>query len=91
MKQRLYVNTYEVDRVYGGPEEGGWWFNTYSPVASRRVYGERQARQWMIKLESQLVEPEISLYSVMYAGGKQVVFIESHPATHQPKERPHYE
>lgn len=22
-----YVNIYEVYKAYGGPEEGGWWFN----------------------------------------------------------------
>ena len=28
MQQRLmYVNAYEVTRHYGGPEEGGWWYN----------------------------------------------------------------
>ena len=30
----LYVNAYEVSRHYGGPEEGGWWYNNYSPLAS---------------------------------------------------------
>ena len=24
----FYVNEYEVDRKYGGPEEGGWWYDT---------------------------------------------------------------
>ena len=22
-----YVNVYEVSKCYGGPEEGGWWYN----------------------------------------------------------------
>ena len=22
-----YVNKYEIGRAYGGPEEGGWWFD----------------------------------------------------------------
>ena len=25
--QAYFVNVYEVDRCYGGPEEGGWWFD----------------------------------------------------------------
>lgn len=29
----LYANLYLHDREYGGPEEGGWWYNTYSPVS----------------------------------------------------------
>ena len=30
----LYVNAYEVSRHYGGPEEGGWWYNVFNPLAS---------------------------------------------------------
>jgi len=30
----LYVNAYEVTRHYGGPEEGGWYFNHHEPIAS---------------------------------------------------------
>lgn len=32
-QERLfYVNVYAVDRVYGGPEEGGWWFSIGTPL-----------------------------------------------------------
>ena len=30
----LYVNAYEVTRHYGGPEEGGWYYNHHEPIAS---------------------------------------------------------
>lgn len=30
----LYVNAYLVTRQYGGPEEGGWWYDTGTPLAS---------------------------------------------------------
>lgn len=30
----LYVNAYEVTRHYGGPQEGGWWYNHSHPLAS---------------------------------------------------------
>ena len=29
-----YLNAYNVNRLYGGPEEGGWWFDAGDPVAS---------------------------------------------------------
>ncbi len=29
-----YVNAYAVTRHYGGPEEGGWWYNRGQPLAS---------------------------------------------------------
>ena len=41
MKQRdkknmVFVTLYEVSREYGGPEEGGWWYNWLTPVKSIR-------------------------------------------------------
>jgi hypothetical protein len=30
-----YVSLYESERVYGGPEEGGWWYTVYNHIASR--------------------------------------------------------
>jgi hypothetical protein len=36
----LYVNAYEVSRPYGGPEEGGWWYDSYSPLASIPVLAD---------------------------------------------------
>ena len=29
-----YLNAYKVIQRYGGPEEGGWWYSVYEPVAS---------------------------------------------------------
>lgn len=30
----MYVNAYLVGRQYGGSEEGGWWYDTHTPIAS---------------------------------------------------------
>ena len=27
MSKKYYLNVYEVGRAYGGPEEGGWWYD----------------------------------------------------------------
>ena len=29
-----YINVYTVTRHYGGPEEGGWWWNSGAPYTS---------------------------------------------------------
>lgn len=29
-----YLNAYNVNRFYGGPQEGGWWFDAGDPIAS---------------------------------------------------------
>ena len=28
----VLVGVYHVDRCYGGPEEGGWWFDAWQHV-----------------------------------------------------------
>src|SRR5262245_19657920 len=37
-----HINVYERDRAYGGPEEGGWWYDTgrYCPNMSVVLSGE---------------------------------------------------
>ncbi len=36
-----FVNEYETDRCFGGPEEGGWWFDTGRFIRCRGIYTER--------------------------------------------------
>ena len=31
---KVYLNAYTTDQEYGGPEEGGWWYDTYEPAAA---------------------------------------------------------
>ena len=40
---RTYVNVYAITRHYGGPEEGGWWYNTGEPIESRVATDEHHA------------------------------------------------
>jgi hypothetical protein len=28
----FYVNVYQKRQCYGGPEEGGWWFDAWEPL-----------------------------------------------------------
>lgn len=30
--KKVYINGYLVDRLYGGPEEGGWWYDQRYPA-----------------------------------------------------------
>jgi hypothetical protein len=45
MQNRLFVNVYLVSRVYGGPEEGGWWYDSGEPLASVPVPANREKGQ----------------------------------------------
>lgn len=33
-RAELYLNAYRVTRAFGGPEEGGWWYDVGEPLAS---------------------------------------------------------
>ena len=35
-----FLTAYTVDRCYGGPEEGGWWYDNYQPIASIPVLND---------------------------------------------------
>jgi hypothetical protein len=35
-----WVTVYDVSREYGGPEEGGWWYDCWSVVEEQRVLVE---------------------------------------------------
>lgn len=33
--ETVYVNAYLTNRAYGGPEEGGWWYDTGDLLATK--------------------------------------------------------
>lgn len=43
MKPR-YITAYAVTRHYGGPEEGGWWYNWYSVIETQALPKSLQRR-----------------------------------------------
>jgi hypothetical protein len=92
--QNPYINIYLVDRAYGGPEEGGWWYDAGDPVhselAEQMTVEERRKR-----LDELLSGPfsnkgRRSISSVLsdgeYQGQLEDSFAEPYPQT-----RPHYE
>jgi len=54
----MYVNAYEITRHYGGPEEGGWWYNHRNPVASIPVKAISVAGPDKWDYELQPINPE---------------------------------
>jgi len=86
-----YVNVYEVDRNYGGPEEGGWWYDSGEPVASIQC-DERQVEQ--VKTYLWTMYPQINAKRQRYSvnGGYDLeIHVEEHFAKPWPETRPHYE
>jgi hypothetical protein len=51
---RYWINIYERGQAYGGPEEGGWWRETYAPVGTLYV-GEVEidpAQPWLTSTQT---------------------------------------
>ena len=92
-----YVNVYAVSRAYGGPEEGGWYFDIGEVVASHPVRGERQEAillAAMTELYGHLGKKDrnggMGRFSVM-GGSDYVICVEDEKAEPFPAEYPHYE
>ncbi len=82
-----YANVYELDRVYAGDEEGGWWVTTFTPKESSKFNTKLRAR---IELERMLrkylkIKPEYGLHSVNYSGGVFSGHVEDKEAEFYPK------
>lgn len=99
MKDR-YVTVYHVTRHYGGPEEGGWWWNRYAPVRTvqiPKVFQKKnkravnRVRAMAAKLQDEHKHEEWgNIYHT--TGGLLVsVCIESQRREFETKVKPHYE
>lgn len=90
----IYVNAYLVDRLYGGPEEGGWWYDAGEPLASVPVDRDDEAaiESWRAKLTATFADRAGARGRGSVLGGPDLeVYIEDHTAAYFPTERPYYE
>ena len=93
---RYILAFYELDRAFGGAEEGGWWFDTGTLVRLHTVErdGARAAARSARanRLLDRLQQGSRSLSSVLYSGGRYRMCVFEHSAPpHFPQNVPHYE
>lgn len=98
----FYANLYLQDRAYGGPEEGGWWYDTLTPATDYDwdnpppPYGHflspQQAEAAATKLREWCDNENSNRRPISSTASKGVfiVALESWPAEHYPKQRPYY-
>ena len=88
-----YINLYQMNQVYGGPEEGGWWYPAGVPIASIPV--EAVCKETLAgKLEYKMIQEqkEAALeYLSRFETDETRVYFEQTFAQPFPKKRPHYE
>ena len=85
-----FVTVYEMDRLYGGPEEGEWYYDAGSVVLCRQVPTTDAER---VREELREEYPNTGKrYSVIYSGyGDYDVCISDEPGRDFPEYTPHYE
>lgn len=86
----VYVNVYQVNRRFGGPEEGGWYYDAAEIHASFPTTQDRVAAVTAMAKDvyGYLDDPDHALSSVL-SKGKIFVKIEDAPGADSP--RPRYE
>jgi hypothetical protein len=93
---RYVLGFYEVDREYGGPEEGGWWYDSGRLIRVLRVEKNAERAHRLAfratRLLRHLQRGRRQVSSVLYDGGRVEcrAFRGTAPAWY-PEERPHYE
>jgi hypothetical protein len=85
----IFVNVYELDRSYGGAEEGGWWVDTRTPVASEQMVGTADVWATLVRLSerfSRNVANWQGVGSVVYNGGEYSFALENHEGEFYPSD-----
>ena len=87
---RFYVNVYLLNRQYGGPEEGGWWYDTGEPLSSMPLDTLHKAEAERDRLAVHFPSTG-SRYSVAAREADYGIEIESRFAQPWPEQTPRYE
>lgn len=77
-------------RCYGGPEEGGWWYDWYEHVKSSRPMSHAQASELLLAKNEALPKKRRNRYSVL-GGPDTVNLLEERGGENISREVPHYE
>ena len=89
-----FVNVYLSDRAYGGPEEGGWWYDTEQFIRAVQVPDMAEANRVRNTLQAWCDDENSqrrSDISSVLSEGKYIVRIENIPGRDYPSQRPTYE
>ena len=78
------ITVHLVDQWYGGPEEGGWWYDVGYPIENICIFSKEQAIKELLRLHSwyETFEYEEETYDINLSQSY---------AKHYPEKRPHYE
>lgn len=99
-RARHIVAVYELNRHFGGREEGGWWYNSGTRERVVKIcrteadaYAYSTRYNHLLRFFQKRNVHLRDLYSVLYNGGyfQAEVYREDKLPTYYPEMRPHYE
>ena len=90
----IYVAVQSTVRCYGGPEEGGWWYNFTETEEVFKFWTARDALAKIRELREEYCDPRYGIYSAANRGEPQYDFVVTHDPSfweaNETKERPYY-
>jgi hypothetical protein len=87
--QIVFINVYEVERHFGGHEEGGWYFNALTCVETFPVRNSAADDMVEVLTDENQFRKWGNIASVL-GGTDVVVQIDEEPKQYETKERPYY-
>lgn len=84
-----WVTAYDMDRLCGGPEEGGWWFDCGTVLETIPVVST-DVDKTIARLKKKYPK-QGNRYSCAYEGGDVEVWCDTKKGRNFPREYPHYE
>ena len=96
IKTTYVVAVYLCDRAWGGPEEGGWWYDTGELVRIIRTFKDEEraavhATRMNSLLNATINKGRRDISSVLSDGCYYAEVHENIAPQHYPERRPHYE
>lgn len=85
-----FVNVYLVSRAYGGPEEGGWYYNEGEPVRSHRLLNSESEEEVEATEQAWCDEHNPNRGTSSWLDGHYEVRVQDHPAESFPETKPYY-
>lgn len=90
----IYLAVVSTSRHYGGPEEGGWWYNWSTVEEVRRAWDWKTALKYARELKEDCPQPKFGIGSAANRGEPEFqIVVCSDPSFYEcmeTKERPYY-
>lgn len=88
--QPFYVVLYQIDRLYGGPEEGGWYWDRIIASEITRVWDWKNALKEIRYLQEEYPKPKYSRGSVLGGTDIEIRVIPSKDYIHEQRTKPQW-